>query len=75
MVKRRYNKLFKNKVNGDPIPESNIGNKMLKSMGWQPGQGLGASKSSMAIKEPIVAIKRPNRLGLGYSDDRYDQHH
>ena len=47
----------------EPIPESNIGNKMLQSMGWVPGMGLGSDGSG--IKTPISANVRPRRQGLG----------
>jgi hypothetical protein len=48
-----------------PLSEKNIGNQMLKTMGWAPGQGLGPSCSG--IREPVKAFKRPGRLGLGHS--------
>lgn len=50
----------------DPIPESNIGNRMLQSMGWSPGQGLGAEGTG--IKTPLTACLRPHRQGLGCGD-------
>ncbi|KAM6366542.1 G patch domain-containing protein 2 isoform 2-T2 [Alca torda] len=51
--------------NAQPIPENNIGNRMLQSMGWTPGTGLGPDGKGMA--EPIRAIQRPKGLGLGFS--------
>ena len=56
------------KVNGEPIPESNIGNRMLQNMGWKPGTTLGpaCSKNSNQIN-PIMVIKRPHKLGLGFN--------
>ena len=47
------------------IPEDNIGNQMLRSMGWVPGTGLGPDKSG--IVEPIGATHRPRKLGLGHA--------
>ena len=47
-----------------PIPECNMGNKMLQTMGWSPGQGLG--KKSNGIVNPVKAVKRPRNLGLGH---------
>lgn len=51
--------------NASPIPESNIGNKMLQSMGWKPGSGLGAEGEG--IQAPVVAYRRLRRAGLGHS--------
>ncbi|KAF7253996.1 G patch domain-containing protein 2 [Varanus komodoensis] len=51
--------------NAQPISDSNIGNRMLQSMGWTPGTGLGPD--SKGIAEPIRAIQRPKGLGLGFS--------
>ncbi|XP_019405026.1 PREDICTED: G patch domain-containing protein 2 isoform X1 [Crocodylus porosus] len=51
--------------NVQPIPENNIGNRMLQSMGWTPGTGLGPD--GKGISEPIRAIQRPKGLGLGFS--------
>jgi hypothetical protein len=44
---------------------------MLKSMGWRPGTGLGPANSTnrsstAGLLSPIVAVKRPQKLGLGY---------
>ncbi|XP_018427993.1 PREDICTED: G patch domain-containing protein 2-like [Nanorana parkeri] len=50
---------------GQPIPDSNIGNRMLQSMGWTPGTGLGPD--GKGISEPIRALQRPKGLGLGFS--------
>uniref|UniRef100_A0A8C8SAL3 G-patch domain containing 2 n=1 Tax=Pelusios castaneus TaxID=367368 RepID=A0A8C8SAL3_9SAUR len=51
--------------NAQPIPENNIGNRMLQSMGWTPGTGLGPD--GKGISEPVRAIQRPKGLGLGFS--------
>ena len=51
-----------------PLPDHNIGNQMLQSMGWAPGQGLGPDNSG--ICEPIKAFKRPGRQGLGHGCHR-----
>lgn len=32
-----------------PLDESNIGNRMLKSMGWTEGQGLGRNAQGIKI--------------------------
>ncbi|KAK3092484.1 hypothetical protein FSP39_003452 [Pinctada imbricata] len=57
--------------NADPIPESNIGNKMLQSMGWTPGSGLGPDGGG--IKTPIMAHRRQKRQGLGCSSHPYSR--
>ncbi|KAG8443761.1 hypothetical protein GDO86_009080 [Hymenochirus boettgeri] len=51
--------------NAQPIPDSNIGNRMLQNMGWTPGSGLGPD--GKGISEPIRAHQRPKGLGLGFS--------
>ncbi|XP_062509023.1 uncharacterized protein LOC134185250 isoform X2 [Corticium candelabrum] len=48
-----------------PLPHSNIGNQILRSMGWVPGCGLGAR--SDGILEPVMPIRRPKGRGLGHS--------
>ncbi|XP_048392617.1 G patch domain-containing protein 2-like isoform X2 [Stegostoma tigrinum] len=50
--------------NAQPIPETNIGNQMLQSMGWIPGTGLGPDGKGLA--EPIRALRRPKGVGLGF---------
>ena len=46
-----------------PVPESNIGNQLLRGLGWQEGQGLGVTQSG--IKEPFLPERRTGRQGLG----------
>ncbi|RWS29040.1 RNA-binding protein 5-B-like protein [Leptotrombidium deliense] len=46
-----------------PIAEDNIGNKMLKAMGWTEGQGLGRSNQGRA--NIIEVERRPDCAGLG----------
>ncbi|XP_051500353.1 G patch domain-containing protein 2 isoform X1 [Myxocyprinus asiaticus] len=48
-----------------PLPESNVGNRMLQSMGWTPGSGLGPD--GRGITEPIRASQRPKGAGLGFN--------
>ncbi|XP_069787372.1 G patch domain-containing protein 2 isoform X2 [Narcine bancroftii] len=50
--------------NACPIPETNIGSRMLQTMGWIPGTGLGPNGHGVA--EPIKALWRPKRVGLGF---------
>lgn len=45
------------------IDESNVGNRMLRSMGWQEGLGLGKDGSGMV--EPVQAKAMESRAGLG----------
>ncbi|KAL5009309.1 hypothetical protein ScPMuIL_014890 [Solemya velum] len=53
-----------------PIPESNIGNRMLQSMGWSPGMGLGPEGSG--IKIPVLPVARIRRQGLGCDQSTSD---
>ncbi|EDO48869.1 predicted protein [Nematostella vectensis] len=48
-----------------PIPEHNIGNQMLREMGWVPGKGLGPNQSGRV--DPVKATMRPKGLGLGHT--------
>lgn len=47
-----------------PIEEDNIGNKLLRKLGWSPGQGLGSGKEGR--REPVEAVFRASRTGLGH---------
>ena len=38
-------------------------------MGWQPGTSLGKINDNSNLLTPIVAVKRPNRIGLGFGTD------
>ncbi|ESN99983.1 hypothetical protein HELRODRAFT_176284 [Helobdella robusta] len=49
-----------------PIPESNIGNKLLKKMGWTGG-GVG-KVGNEGIENPISLESVINRTGLGFID-------
>ncbi|CAD5220832.1 unnamed protein product [Bursaphelenchus okinawaensis] len=46
-----------------PLDHSNIGNKLLKNMGWQEGTGLG--RQQQGIVNPIAAEQRVQGVGLG----------
>ncbi|MCL7039061.1 hypothetical protein MKW94_025033 [Papaver nudicaule] len=48
------------------IPQSNIGFKMLKQMGYNPGSALGKSGSGLA--EPVGVEIRRSRAGIGRED-------
>uniref|UniRef100_A0AAY5F2A4 G-patch domain-containing protein n=1 Tax=Electrophorus electricus TaxID=8005 RepID=A0AAY5F2A4_ELEEL len=48
-----------------PIPESNMGSRMLQNMGWSPGMGLGPE--GRGITEPLRATQRPKGAGLGFN--------
>ncbi|KAK6935037.1 G-patch domain [Dillenia turbinata] len=45
------------------LDESNVGNRMLRSMGWHEGSGLGRDGSGMV--EPVQAQATEHRAGLG----------
>ncbi|XP_010522540.1 PREDICTED: SUPPRESSOR OF ABI3-5 isoform X2 [Tarenaya hassleriana] len=45
------------------IDESNVGNRMLRNMGWHEGSGLGKDGSGMT--EPVQAQAVDRRAGLG----------
>ena len=51
----------------DPIPESNIGNRMLQNLGWKPGTGLGADGGGLMT--PVMAVKRSGRHGIGSANN------
>ncbi|XP_016657265.1 NF-kappa-B-repressing factor isoform X2 [Acyrthosiphon pisum] len=48
------------------ISDNNVGNKILKNMGWKEGDGLG--KNNQGITSPIEIIRLKKRGGLGISD-------
>ncbi|KAM5551275.1 SUPPRESSOR OF ABI3-5 [Rosa sericea] len=52
------------------IDESNVGNKMLRSMGWHEGLGLGRDGSGMV--EPVQAQSVERRAGLGSQQKKLD---
>ncbi|KAL1195914.1 SUPPRESSOR OF ABI3-5 [Cardamine amara subsp. amara] len=52
------------------IDESNVGNKMLRNMGWHEGSGLGKDGSGM--KEPVQAQGVDRRAGLGSQQKKAD---
>ncbi|GAV61742.1 RRM_1 domain-containing protein/G-patch domain-containing protein/RRM_6 domain-containing protein [Cephalotus follicularis] len=52
------------------IDESNVGNRMLRSMGWQEGLGLGKDGSGMV--EPVQAQPMESRAGLGSQQKKLD---
>ncbi|KAH9303209.1 hypothetical protein KI387_014792, partial [Taxus chinensis] len=59
------------------IDENNIGNRMLRNMGWQEGSGLG--KDRTGILEPVQAQTTEERAGLGSQvqrkiDSRFEAH-
>ncbi|KAI8920291.1 hypothetical protein DFJ77DRAFT_427258 [Powellomyces hirtus] len=45
------------------IAETNVGHRMLKAMGWAPGQALGADGSGLI--NPVEVTIRGKRAGLG----------
>ncbi|KAG6580816.1 G patch domain-containing protein 11 [Cucurbita argyrosperma subsp. argyrosperma] len=49
-----------------PIPQSNIGFKLLKQMGYTPGAALGKEGSGLA--EPVGLEIRRSRAGIGRQD-------
>eukprot|EP00118_Oscarella_pearsei_P001547 m.7726 g.7726 ORF g.7726 m.7726 type:complete len:467 (+) comp19483_c0_seq1:151-1551(+) len=46
-----------------PINSANKGHQMLEKMGWKEGSGLGVEEMGMA--EPVMAVMRGDRSGLG----------
>lgn len=51
------------------IGEDNIGNKMLKAMGWSEGQGLG--KSNTGTTSIVEVQRRVTSAGLGVRGATY----
>ncbi|XP_021722277.1 SUPPRESSOR OF ABI3-5-like isoform X2 [Chenopodium quinoa] len=52
------------------IDESNVGNRMLRNMGWTEGLGLGKDGSGMVA--PVQAQSFDNRAGLGSQQKKVD---
>jgi len=50
-------------IHAPALDSSNIGSKMLVSMGWEAGTGLGSAMQGQV--EPVPIIKRRKLLGLG----------
>ncbi|RCH88729.1 hypothetical protein CU097_003771 [Rhizopus azygosporus] len=46
-----------------PISQDNVGHRMLAAKGWRQGQALGTNNDG--IVNPIMAVVRRNKLGLG----------
>ena len=53
-----------------PLDASNVGNRMLKSMGWSEGRGLG--RNLQGIVNPIQAEQHVQGVGLGSSGSKID---
>ena len=47
------------------IGESNIGFKMLASMGWEEGVRIGGEDRTGGIDVPLTAVVKTTKLGLG----------
>lgn len=56
-------------IASQPISESNIGNKLLKKMGWKDGSGLG--KTNQGRTEIIETEQRVSNAGLGSRSSSY----
>ncbi|XP_078172276.1 suppressor of abi3-5 isoform X3 [Carex rostrata] len=52
------------------LDENNVGNRILRNMGWQEGLGLG--KDGGGIKEPVQAKASGDRSGLGSQQRKVD---
>lgn len=50
-------------ISAPPLDSSNIGSKMLVSMGWESGTGLGSAMQGQT--EPVPIIRRQRLRGLG----------
>ncbi|CAI2351592.1 unnamed protein product [Caenorhabditis sp. 36 PRJEB53466] len=51
-----------------PLDSGNVGFKLLKSMGWSEGQGLGKEKQGHV--EPVATEVKNNRQGLGATKEK-----
>lgn len=50
-------------ISGPRLRSDSKGSRMLQALGWKEGQGIGARQQG--IVEPIIALKRRHKLGLG----------
>ncbi|KAJ1658447.1 squalene synthetase-like protein [Dispira simplex] len=50
--------------NAQALGTENVGHKLLSKMGWKPGESLGTTGTG--IREPVKAIIRSHRAGLGH---------
>ncbi|KZT07640.1 uncharacterized protein LAESUDRAFT_724615 [Laetiporus sulphureus 93-53] len=48
-----------------PLPETNIGHRLLLKQGWEPGMSLGQESTDLALKQPLEVSVNTGRLGLG----------
>ncbi|KZT73159.1 hypothetical protein DAEQUDRAFT_704243 [Daedalea quercina L-15889] len=49
-----------------PLPDSNIGHRLLMKQGWSPGESLGcAGSSDIALLEPLDVKANQGKTGLG----------
>ena len=48
-----------------PLPESNIGRRLLMKQGWQPGTALGSGDNPSGLVEPLETSVTSHRAGLG----------
>ncbi|PIN13215.1 putative RNA binding protein [Handroanthus impetiginosus] len=56
---------------GSAIPQSNIGFKLLKQMGYTPGSALG--KEGSGRSEPVALEIRRSRAGIGKEDPKMEK--
>ena len=61
--KERYSVLPSSIATKIPIAEENVGNQLLRKLGWAPGQGLG--NDGQGRVEPITTTLRKKNAGLG----------
>jgi hypothetical protein len=54
--------------NAPVIGDSSVGHKMLRKLGWKPGDSLGIpSEGKEQLSEPLEAVYRLGGVGLGFS--------
>lgn len=63
MVEKAKSKEVARKAREEPIDATNVGNRLLKKMGWSEGEGLG--KDGGGIIDPIQAGLRNSKAGIG----------